>query len=108
LCGGKALTDGDLKHGFFVAPTVFDHVTPNMRIAKEEIFGLVLSILRVPDFDTALAVANDVPYGLSSSIYSKDVNRIMRFVDGIETGITHVNSPTMGGEAQMPFGGSKA
>ena len=78
-----------------------------MRIAKEEIFGPVLSVIRVKDFDEAVAVANDVDFGLSSSLYTNDVNRMYRFVDLIETGIVHVNSPTVGGEAQAPFGGMK-
>ncbi|MEE8408824.1 MAG: aldehyde dehydrogenase family protein [Myxococcota bacterium] len=107
-CGGERLTADALGKGFFVAPTVFDNVDQSMRIAKEEIFGPVLSVIRVKDLDEALAVANDVDYGLSSSVYTRDVGRIFEFVDKIETGITHVNSPTMGGEAQLPFGGVKA
>ncbi len=106
--GGKRLTEGDLAHGFFVDPTVFDEVSRDTRIAREEIFGPVLSVLRVKDFDEAMAAANDVDYGLTSSIYTVDPNRMFRFIDEIETGITHVNSPTMGGEAQLPFGGIKA
>jgi alpha-ketoglutaric semialdehyde dehydrogenase len=90
-----------------VRPTVFDHVTPDMRIAREEIFGPVLSVLRVKDFESAMEVANDCEYGLSSSIFSNDASRIFRFVDDIETGMTHINSPTTGGEAHIPFGGSK-
>lgn len=108
LTGGRRLTDGDHAHGFFIEPTVFDHVQPDMRIAREEIFGPVLSVVRVPNFEEAVRVANDVPFGLSSSVYTQDVARIFRFIDKIETGITHINSPTMGGEAQLPFGGMKA
>jgi len=108
LCGGERATDGNLDKGFFIQPTVFDHVKPNMRIAQEEIFGPVLSVVRVKDLDEALEAANGVEFGLTSSIYSKDVNRVFQFLDRIETGITHVNSPTMGGEAQLPFGGMKA
>jgi alpha-ketoglutaric semialdehyde dehydrogenase len=108
VCGGKRATSGELSKGMFIEPTVFDHVKPTMRIAQEEVFGPVLSVLRVKDLDEALAVANNVEYGLTSSIYSKDVNRVFEFLDRIETGITHVNSPTMGGEAQLPFGGVKA
>lgn len=107
-CGG-AVADGEgLDKGYFVKPTVFANVTPEMRIAREEIFGPVLSILRVKDFDEAMRVANDSEYGLSSSIFSNDATRIFRFVEEIETGMTHVNSPTTGGEAHIPFGGSKA
>ncbi len=108
LCGGARLSDGPLAKGFFVAPTVFDRVRPEMRIAREEIFGPVLSVIRVKDLDEAIAAANDVEYGLTSSVYSRDVGRVFKFIDRIETGITHVNSPTMGGEAQLPFGGTKA
>ena len=106
-CGGTRATANGLDKGFFVNPTVFDRVTPDMRIAREEIFGPVLSVLRVKDFDEAMQVANDCEYGLSSSIFSNDAVRIFRFVDGIETGMTHINSPTTGGEAHIPFGGIK-
>jgi methylmalonic acid semialdehyde dehydrogenase len=108
LCGGERASGDGLDKGYFVRPTVFDHVTPDMRIAREEIFGPVLSVLRVKDFDEAMQVANDSEYGLSSSIFSNDATRIFRFVDEIETGMTHINSPTTGGEAHIPFGGIKA
>jgi aldehyde dehydrogenase (NAD+) len=108
LVGGSRLTDGPYARGWFVAPTVFDHVKPSMRIAREEIFGPVLSVIRVKSFEEALAAANDCRYGLSSSVYSSDTNKVFRFIDAIETGIVHVNSPTMGGEAHLPFGGTKA
>jgi aldehyde dehydrogenase (NAD+) len=108
LCGGERAEGDGLDKGYFVKPTVFDHVTPDMRIAREEIFGPVLSVLRVKDFDEAMQVANDSEYGLSSSIFSNDATRIFRFVDEIETGMTHINSPTTGGEAHIPFGGIKA
>ncbi len=108
VCGGAALREGSFDRGFFIPPTIFDHVQPSMRIAQEEIFGPVLSILRVRSFEEALEVANGVAYGLSSSIYTQNVARLFEFVEAIETGITHVNSPTTGGEAQMPFGGMKA
>lgn len=106
-CGGQRAEGDGLDKGYFVRPTVFDHVTPDMRIAREEVFGPVLSVLRVRDFDEALAVANDSEYGLSSSIFTSDATRIFRFVDEIETGMTHINSPTTGGEAHIPFGGIK-
>ena len=108
LCGGRAADGTTPRGGFFIRPTVFDRVTPDMRIAREEIFGPVLSVLRVRDFEEALRVANDSEYGLSSSVFTQDAARIFRFVDEIETGMTHVNSPTTGGEAHVPFGGSKA
>ena len=107
LCGGKRATGDGLDNGYFVEPTVFDRVTPDMRIAREEIFGPVLSVLRVKDFDDAMTVANDSEYGLSSSIFTNDANYIYRFIDEIETGMTHINSPTTGGEAHIPFGGIK-
>lgn len=107
LCGGERAYGSGLDKGYFVKPAVFDNVTPDMRIAREEVFGPVLSVLRVKDFDEAMRVANDCEYGLSSSIFSNDATRIFRFVDEIETGMTHINSPTTGGEAHIPFGGIK-
>jgi len=107
ICGGERATGNGLDKGYFVRPTVFDHVTSDMRIAREEIFGPVLSVMRVRDFDEAMQVANDTEYGLSSSIFTNDAARIFRFVDEIETGMTHINSPTTGGEAHIPFGGIK-
>jgi acyl-CoA reductase-like NAD-dependent aldehyde dehydrogenase len=107
LCGGERLTGPKYDQGWFVSPTVFDHVRSDSSIAQEEIFGPVLSVIRVKNFDEALEAANSVRYGLSSSIYSTDSNKIFEFVDKIETGMTHVNSPTVGGEAHVPFGGAK-
>jgi len=107
VCGGSRATGNGLDRGFFVKPTIFDRVTPDMRIAREEIFGPILSVLRVKDFDEAMQVANDTEYGLSSAIFTNDASRIFRFVDEIETGMTHINSPTTGGEAHIPFGGIK-
>jgi aldehyde dehydrogenase (NAD+) len=108
VAGGGVAEGPGLRKGYFVRPTVFVGVTPEMRIAREEIFGPVLSVMRVSDFDEAMRVANDSEYGLSSSIFSNDAARIFRFVEEIETGMTHVNSPTTGGEAHIPFGGIKA
>jgi aldehyde dehydrogenase (NAD+) len=107
-CGGARAEGNELDKGYFVRPTVFDRVTADMRIAREEIFGPVLSVFRVKNFDEAMRVANDSEYGLSSSIFTNDAARIFRFVDEIETGMTHINSPTTGGEAHIPFGGIKA
>ncbi len=106
LCTGGGRVPG-LERGHFVQPTVFTGATPDHRIFMEEIFGPVLSIATVKDLDQALAWANAVPYGLASSIYTRDVDRAMRFVEGIEVGMVHVNEPTVGGEAQLPFGGIK-
>lgn len=108
LLGGERMNGTKYENGYFVAPTVFDHVPWNSRIAQEEIFGPVLSVIRVPDFEEALRVANSVKYGLSSSIYTNDANKIFEFIDRIESGITHVNAPTIASEAQLPFGGMKS
>jgi alpha-ketoglutaric semialdehyde dehydrogenase len=107
VCGGHALKDADRAHGHFVEPTVFDHVRASTRIAQEEIFGPVVSVIRVKGFEEALAAANGVKFGLSSSIFTGDPAKLFRFIDHVETGIVHVNSGTPGGEAQMPFGGTK-
>jgi alpha-ketoglutaric semialdehyde dehydrogenase len=108
LCGGTRLSDGALQHGNFVGATLFDHVRPDARLGCEEVFGPVLAIQRVRSFDEAIAVANNVEYGLTSSIYTSNIGAMFRYIDEIETGMTHVNSPTLGGEAQVPFGGTKA
>lgn len=107
VTGGRRLQDGACARGFFVEPTVFAGVRPDQRIAQDEIFGPVLSLIDVASLDEALAVTNGLRYGLTSSIYASDANTIMRFVDGVEAGMVHVNSPTVGGEAQIPFGGIK-
>jgi len=96
-----------LDEGWFYEPTIFTGVTPSMRIAQEEIFGPVLSVLRVGSLDEGLEVVNGVRYGLSSSIYTRDVSRAFRAIDRIEAGITYVNGPTIGAEAHFPFGGVK-
>ena len=106
VCGGGRAADGDLAHGFFTQPTIW-HIDGTMRVAREEIFGPVLGIVAVDDFEEAIAVANAVEFGLTSSIYTRDVNTVFRYVDQIQTGMLHVNSPTIGGEAQLPFGGMK-
>jgi aldehyde dehydrogenase (NAD+) len=108
LKGGKRLTNGAFAKGFFVEPTLFDSVTPKMRIAEEEIFGPVIGIMRAKSFDEAVEIANGVKFGLSASLYSHDMAKIMRFAEMSEVGKVHINSPTIGGEAQAPFGGSKA
>ncbi|HEY7412858.1 MAG TPA: aldehyde dehydrogenase family protein [Vicinamibacteria bacterium] len=108
VCGGARLQEGALAHGYFVQPTVFDGVRSSMRIAQEEIFGPVVSVIRARGFEEALAAANSVRFGLSSSIFTADATSVFRFVEGIEAGIVHINSGTPGGEAQLPFGGTKA
>ena len=108
LLGGSRATEAPLDKGFFFPPTIFDKVSPDSFLAQEELFGPVLAVIRVKNFEEAIEAANNVAYGLSSSIYTNDSNLVFKFLDLIETGITHVNSPTMGGEAQLPFGGIKA
>jgi aldehyde dehydrogenase (NAD+) len=105
--GGEFYEEGECKKGFFYKPTVFLDVKPTMRIAREEIFGPVLSVLKVGDADEAIRVLNDSPYGLSSSIYTRDVNLAFKAVEDIEAGITYVNGPTIGAEVHLPFGGVK-
>jgi aldehyde dehydrogenase (NAD+) len=107
VCGGEYHTKGECEKGWFYAPTIFDNVTRNMRIAREEIFGPVLSVLEVSNLDEAIDTLNDTDYGLSSSIYTRDVNSAFRAIRDIEAGITYVNGPTIGAEVQLPFGGVK-
>jgi len=107
LAGGEPAVEGELAQGAFYRPTIFGDVTPRMRIAQEEIFGPVLSILTVNGLEQAIQVLNDTPYGLSSSIYTRDVNAAMLAVRDIEAGITYVNGPTIGAEVHLPFGGVK-
>lgn len=107
LIGGEPYTEGECAKGWFYKPTIFGEVTPDMRIAKEEIFGPVLSVLRVKDLQEAIAVLNNTDYGLSSSIYTQDVNNAFVAMRDIEAGITYINGPTIGAECHMPFGGVK-
>ena len=107
LAGGERLTGGKHEKGYFFQPTVFGDVGPTMRIAVEEIFGPVVSIIPVDGLDEAIRVANSVEYGLSSAIFTRDVNRAFRALRDIEAGIVYVNSSTIGAEVQLPFGGVK-
>lgn len=106
-CGGKRLVDNGKDKGYFLAPTVFSHVTPEMRIFREEIFAPVIAVIEVDSYEEALEVANDSEFGLSSTIYTKDLAKAMHFVKHIETGVTHVNIPSNYFENQYPFGGKK-
>jgi acyl-CoA reductase-like NAD-dependent aldehyde dehydrogenase len=107
LCGGQRATGGDLDRGFFFEPTVFGRVEAGTRLEQEEIFGPVLSVIRVRSADEAFAVNNGVRYGLSSSVYTRDVNVAMRALAELDNGITYINAPTIGAEAHLPFGGVK-
>ena len=105
--GGERAAGEGLENGFFIQPTIFVDVVPSCRIFREEIFGPVLSVSKVSSFDEGLKVANDCAYGLSSSLYTRDVNAAFRAIRDIEAGITYINAPTIGAEAHMPFGGIK-
>lgn len=107
VVGGARATARALSHGFFFEPTIFAGVRPLSRLEQEEIFGPVLSVISVRSLDEAIAVNNDVAYGLSSSIYTRDVNASFRALAELDTGITYVNAPTIGAEAHLPFGGVK-
>ena len=106
LTGGTKLRGGAYDKGFFIAPTVFA-VARKKRLAQEEIFGPVLSVIKAKDYEDAVAIANSVKYGLSSSIYTNDLRWAFRAMQDLEAGITYVNAPTIGAEVQLPFGGTK-
>src|SRR5919202_3402371 len=107
VCGGRRATGKGLDKGHYFEPTIFARVRPGMRIEQEEIFGPVLSVLRVKDADEAFAINNGVKYGLSSSLYTRDVQLAFRALNELDNGITYVNAPTIGAEAHLPFGGVK-
>ncbi|BDA67744.1 aldehyde dehydrogenase [Calothrix sp. PCC 7716] len=107
LIGGGIANEGTLKEGYFFQPTILDNVTPNMRVAREEIFGPVVALIEVNSFEQAIDILNDTNYGLSSSIYTRDVNRAFAAMRDIEAGITYINGPTIGAEVHLPFGGVK-
>lgn len=106
--GGKRITDNGLDKGYYVAPTVFSNVTKDMTIFKEEIFGPVIGITEVDTYEEAIELANESDFGLSSTIYTNDLNQAFDFVRRIESGVTHVNIPSNYFENQYPFGGKKA
>ena len=107
-CGGNRLEKGDYQYGFFMEPTVFTDVNPKMRIAQEEIFGPVVSIIPCENLENAIEIANGIEYGLSSALYTKDVNRAFVAMRDLYAGITYINAPTIGAEVHLPFGGVKA
>jgi aldehyde dehydrogenase (NAD+) len=106
--GGNRLIKGEHKYGYFIEPTIFTDVEPKMRIAQEEIFGPVLSIIACDSLEEAIEIGNSVKYGLSASIYTQDVNRAFTAMEAMNTGIFYVNSSTIGAEVHLPFGGTKA
>lgn len=107
VTGGEIPSDASLKDGWFYKPTVFTNVQPHHRIAKEEIFGPVLSVLKASSLEHAIEILNNTIYGLSSSIYTRDINSAFQAIRDIKAGITYINAPTIGAEAHMPFGGVK-
>jgi aldehyde dehydrogenase (NAD+) len=107
LTGGEVASGDGLDRGHFYRPTIFGEVDPRMRIAQEEIFGPTTALIRVRDFDEAVRVSNGIRYGLSSSIFTRDVNKAFRAMRDLVAGITYVNAGTIGAEVHLPFGGTK-
>ena len=107
LTGGEIATGNGLGKGFYYRPTLFGEVDPQMRIAQEEIFGPTVALIRVKDFDEAVRVSNGIRFGLSSSIFTADVNKAFRAMRDLVAGITYVNAGTIGAEVHLPFGGAK-
>ena len=107
LTGGRALREGDYARGTFFEPTILGGVMSNMRVAREEIFGPVVSLIEFETFDEAVEIANSIDYGLSVALYTKDVNRAFAGMRDLEAGITYINAPTIGAEVHLPFGGVK-
>ncbi len=108
LFGGHKLEGGIFDDGFYVEPTIFVDVDKDNIVAKEEIFGPVLVSFKSSDLSEALKITNDVNFGLSSSIYTKDIKKAYEYINQVDTGMVHVNSPTLGGEVHLPFGGLKS
>lgn len=107
LYGGRRLDGGELGNGFYVEPTVFENVSPNMTIAREEIFGPVLALIKVDTFEEAVALANDTSFGLSASIFTQNIAKMLTFIQEIEAGLVRINEESAGVELQAPFGGMK-
>jgi acyl-CoA reductase-like NAD-dependent aldehyde dehydrogenase len=107
LTGGEVATGNGLSDGFYYRPTIFGDVAPDMRIAQEEIFGPTTALIRVRDFDEAIRVSNGIKYGLSSSIFTRDLNKAFRAMRDLQAGITYINAGTIGAEVHLPFGGTK-
>jgi aldehyde dehydrogenase (NAD+) len=107
LAGGHAITGGAHTHGTFFEPTIFAGVTPQMRIAREEVFGPVVALMEFATFEEAVSISNSIDYGLSTSLYTRNVNRAFAAMRDLEAGITYINAPTIGAEVHLPFGGVK-
>jgi len=107
VIGGKACAKGECSKGYFIEPTIFSGVKPHMRIAQEEIFGPVVCVMKATDLEHAIAIVNGSSYGLTSSIYTQDVNRAAVAERDLDTGIVYINASTIGAEVQLPFGGTK-
>lgn len=107
LCGGEQLRGGIYDEGHYVAPTIIEGVSPDSEIARDEVFGPVVVLFEVGSYEEAIEVHNAAPYGLSASLFTKDVNRAFSFFDDAEAGVCYINAPTFGGEPHMPFGGVK-
>jgi alpha-ketoglutaric semialdehyde dehydrogenase len=107
LTGGEVATEDGLDRGSFYRPTIFADVEPDMRIAQEEIFGPTTALIRATDVDEAIRIANGIEYGLSSSIFTRDVNKAFRAMRDLNAGITYINAGTTGAEVHLPFGGTK-
>jgi aldehyde dehydrogenase (NAD+) len=107
VCGGRRVTEGGLADGYFVEPAVFEGVRPDMRIAREEIFGPVLALIPADSMEEAINLANDAEFGLSASIYTRDIGNVLTFIRDMDAGLVRVNAETAGVELQAPFGGMK-
>jgi aldehyde dehydrogenase (NAD+) len=105
--GGHRLAGGAFDKGYFIEPTIFIDVTPSMTIAREEIFGPVLAVMRASDFEDAMRIANNIPFGLSASIQTTNLSRVFEFIHRSEAGLLTINLPSAGVEYQLPFGGTK-
>ncbi|MGX9134293.1 alpha-ketoglutaric semialdehyde dehydrogenase GucD [Rummeliibacillus sp. JY-2-4R] len=108
IFGGKVLDEGELKNGYYISPTIFDNVDSQMTIAKEEIFGPVIALIKAASIEEAIEIANDTKYGLSASIFTSNINSLLDFVDDIDAGLIRINAESAGVELQAPFGGMKA
>ncbi|MDR4887456.1 aldehyde dehydrogenase family protein [Fredinandcohnia sp. QZ13] len=108
ICGGEPLTSGEHANGYYVTPTIFENVTPEMSIAQEEIFGPVIALFKVTDLEEAIDLANETKYGLSASIFTTNIGSLLEFIDEIEAGLVRINAESAGVELQAPFGGMKA